>query len=243
MLRCQNQTEYVNISHTEGQQLHMPDIIWVLTQITNVFPSTLNPPSRPPLIIEVMFPYTCVLPANISAVFICKGELFLSQLFTDGEIIHCRGYILLHSNLQLCMLSAEQVSLSVSSCISLLQTTLETFLLHEEWTPLTHQLAVSTVDLLKTNSAARFIKTLSRFITHSNIWHSSRADREASGAAGGGVGENGCSSAHREANEGFCGELTSIRQENSKLSRTAETSRPLQGHRVWSSGIVYYTCC
>lgn len=67
------------------------------------------------------------------------------------------------------MLSAEQVSLSVSSCISLLQTTLENFLLHEEWTPLTHQLAVLTVDLLKTNSAARFIKTLSRFITHSNI--------------------------------------------------------------------------
>lgn len=43
------------------------------------------------------------------ALFICKGELFLSQLSTDREIIRCRGYIQLHSNLQLCMLSGEKI--------------------------------------------------------------------------------------------------------------------------------------
>lgn len=43
------------------------------------------------------------------ALFICKGDLFLSRLSTDREIIHSRGYIQLHSNLQLCMLSGEKI--------------------------------------------------------------------------------------------------------------------------------------
>ncbi len=50
------------------------------------------------------------------ALIVCREELFLSQLSTDREIIHCREYILLHSNLQLCMLFGEHI---LTHCVPL----------------------------------------------------------------------------------------------------------------------------